>query len=567
MKSHSIKSTTSRPSIYRSGSSYLDITISNSKIVDVDEDGEPVGIIPHGLDKDSSLHRGLKSRHVQLLALGGCIGTGLFIGSGGSLSVGGPGSLFVSYLIMSVVIYFVMNMLGEMITFLPLPGNGAQSFVTDYVEDSLGFAISWNYWYAFSILVATEITAAALLIDYWPNSVPTAVWITIFLVIMVVLNLCPVAVYGESEFYMASLKIFAIIGLIILGVVLFFGGGPNHDRLGFRYWTDGNAFKPYLVEGNTGKFLGFWYAVIRSGFAFICSPELVATAGSEAIKPRTNIPKAASRFIYRLAFFYIFGTLVIGVICDSNSQRLLGSGYDSSASPFVIGIKNAGIPVLDHIINAAILTSATSSGNSFLYSSSRVLYSNAVKGIAPPIFKKVNRYGTPYFAVIATSLFGCLAYLNSSSSSSDVFTWLSNIATISGFLSWIALAIAYIRWRKAIEFNNLWDRVTYRTILQPYGAYFVIFFVSLICITNGFAVFFDFNAADFIAAYITFPILVALYLGHKVYEYIRFKRIRFARPIEEIDVLTNLDLIEDEDASVPERVPRNTVEKVWFWIA
>ncbi|EGV62371.1 hypothetical protein CANTEDRAFT_99379 [Yamadazyma tenuis ATCC 10573] len=516
---------------------------------------------------DTTLHRGLKSRHVQLLALGGCIGTGLFIGSGGALSVAGPASLFLSYCIMLVVIFFVMNMLGEMITFLPLPGNGAQSFVKDYVDDSLGFAISWNYRYAFSILVPTEITAAALLIDYWPNSVHTAVWITIFLVVMVGLNLTSVKVFGEAEFYFASIKIFAVVGLIVLGVVLFFGGGPSHDRLGFRYWKHGLAFKPYLVEGPTGRFLGFWYAVIRSGFAFICSPELVATAGSEAIKPRANIPKAASRFIYRLGFFYVLGTLVIGIICDSRSHQLLNGSSDASASPFVIGIKNAGIPVLDSIINAAILTSAASSGNSFLYSSSRVLYSNAVKGIAPSIFMRVNRFGVPYFAVVTTSLFGCLAYLNASSTSANVFTWLSNIATISGFLSWTALSVAYIRWRKAISHNDLWHRVTYKTILQPYGAYFVIFFVGLICLTNGFAVFFNFNGPDFVAAYVTFPILAALYVSHKVYEYFKLGRVRFVRPIEEIDVTTNLDLIEQEDAGIPARVPRNLVEKAWFWLA
>lgn len=531
-----------------------------------DNDSEKALII-EGLDSDKTLHRGLKSRHVQLLALGGCIGTGLFIGAGGPLSTAGPASLFISYCFMSVIIFFVMNMLGEMITFLPLPGNGAQSFVKEYVDDSLGFAISWNYWYAFAILVATEITAAALLIEYWTTSINPAVWITIFLVVMVCINMAPVSVFGESEFYFASLKIFAILGLIIMGVVLFFGGGPNHDRLGFRYWEHGLAFKPYMTGGATGDFLGVWYAIIRSGFSFICSPELVANCGSESKNPRKNIPKAASRFIYRLAFFYVFGTLIMGVICDSRSKDLLNGGYSTSASPFVIAIKSANIPVLDSIVNAAILTSAASSGNSFLYTASRVLYSNALKGFAPPIFKKVNKYGVPYFSVAATSLFGCLAYLNSSSSSADVFTWLSNIATISGFLSWIAVAIAYVRWRKAITYNNLWDRVTYKTIFQPYGAYIVIFFISLICLTNGFAVFFDFNGPDFVAAYITFPILIALYVGHKIYEYIVLKRIRFTRPIEEIDVVTNLDLIEDEEAREPPRIPRNVLERIWFWIA
>lgn len=467
---------------------------------------------------------------------------------------------------MSFIIWAVMNMMAEMVTFLPLPGYGPQYFCGEYVSSSIGFAISWIYYYSFSILVATEVTAGAILINYWPNTVPTAVWITILLGVSVFLNITSVKFFGESEFYFAFIKVIAIVGLIILGIVLFFGGGPNHDRLGFRYWKDGMAFKSYLVDGKTGQFLGFWYAVIRSGYAFICSPELITIAAGEAEHPRKNIPKAANRFIYRLAFFYIFGTLVIGVICNSNSQRLLNGSDDASASPFVIGIQNASIPILNHIINGAILTSAASSGNAFLYTASRVLYSNAKQGIAPAIFKKTNRFGVPYFAVSATGLFGCLAYLNSSSSSADVFNWLSNLSTISGFLAWITVGFAYLRWRKAIVFHGLSERVTYRTPFQPYTTYAVIFFVSLICITNGFSVFFHFNGPDFVAAYITFPILVALYVGHMIYEKVKFGRFQWLRPIEDIDLLTGLDLIEQEESEYVPQVPRNIFERIWFWI-
>lgn len=471
---------------------------------------------------------------------------------------------------MSSVLFFVMNMLGEMTTFLPLPGNGAQSFVNDYFDPSLGFAIGYNYWYAFSMLIASEVTAAAMVIQYWNTTINIAVWITIFLGVIVGLNMSSVKYFGEAEFYFASLKLIAITGLIILGVVLFFGGGPTHDRLGFRYWTNGGAFKQFLRPGDTGRFLGVWYAIIKSGFAFICSPELVSIAGGECQKPRRNIPKACNRFIYRLCFFYIFGTLVIGVIVNSSSNRLLkpgGDSNDTSASPFVIGIQNAGIPVLNHIINAVILTSAASAGNSFCYSASRSLYSMAVKGLAPRCFANVNRLGVPYYCVGVSSLVGCLAYLNCSSSSASVFTWFSNIATISGFISWIAVAMAYLRWRKAVKFHNLEDRITYRTILQPFGAYYVIGLIGLVTLTNGFSVFFDFNAADFIASYITFPIVIVLYFGHKLYNYFVHGVTRWITPLAEVDLMTGLDLIEEEDASTPDRAPKNFMERVWFWIA
>lgn len=230
----------------------------------------------------------------------------------------------------------------------------------------------------------------------------------------------------------ASIKLITILGLIILGVVLFFGGGPNHDQLGFRYWKyqDGyGAFRDYLVPGNTGKFLAYWIAFVRAGFAFVTSPELIALAAGETVAPRRNIPKAARRFVVRLGIFYGLGSLVIGIIVPSNDPNLLGV-HNASASPFVIGIQNAGIEGLNHCINAAILTSAWSAGNAFCYSGSRVLYSLALSNQAPAIFKSTTRFGVPWAAVLATWLIGCLAFLNVSTSGAKVFTWFSNIRSV-----------------------------------------------------------------------------------------------------------------------------------------
>ncbi|CUM68051.1 uncharacterized protein PRCAT00005766001 [Priceomyces carsonii] len=503
-----------------------------------------------------------------MIALGGCIGTGFFIGSGVTLLEAGPGSLLIGYLAMSIVMFFVMNILGEMTTFLPIAGNGAQTFVGSYFEESLGFAIGYNYWYAFAILVATEITAAAIIIEYWITSINIAVWISIFLALLLLLNMCSVKVYGESEFWFSSIKIFTLVGLFILGVVLFFGGGPNHDRLGFRFWRQNMAFKEHLEKGSTGRFLGVWTSIIKAGFSFVCSPESVSVAGSESLKPRRNIPKACNRFKYRLAFFYVFGSLIIGVICSSESHKLLGASKDASASPFVIGIQNAGIPVLNHIINAAILTSALSSGNSFLYAASRTLYSLSRKKMAPKVFSTINRYGVPYWSVLVSWFVGCLAYLNCSSNSASVFAWFTNISTISGFISWIAVSLAYLRWRKAIRYQNLEDRVTYKTWLQPYGTYFVLIFVTIITITNGYASFIGgFDVADFIAAYVAFPIIIFLYVGHKLYRYSKGKTLRFVNPIDEIDLTRDLEEIEEEDKNTKEAEAKNFAEKVWKWVA
>lgn len=336
---------------------------------------------------------------------------------------------------------------------------------------------------------------------------PTGVWIAIILVVILLLNIIAVSFFGEAEFWFASIKLLTILGLIILGVVLFFGGGPSHDRLGFRYWTyqDGyGAFKEYMAPGNTGKFLAYWTAFVRAGFAFITSPELIALAAGETVAPRRNIPKAARRFVVRLAIFYGLGSLVIGIIVPSNDPNLLGAS-NASASPFVIGIQNAGIEGLNHVINAAILTSAWSAGNAFCYSGSRILYSLALSNQAPAIFKSTTRFGVPWAAVLATWLIGCLAFLNVSNSGATVFTWFSNISTISGFIAWIVAMVTYIRFRQAMIFNRMLDALPFRTPLQPYASYFMVSLISILTLTNGFQVFFpsEWNVSDFLAAYIT----------------------------------------------------------------
>lgn len=561
-----LKPLSSRPSVYRSNLAYIDFEITNSKIVNVDEKGHIVSennsIISF---HEETLQKGLKNRHIQLIALGGAIGTGLFVGSGIALATCGPAALFLSYVILSVVVWFVMNMLAEMATFLPVPGAGAQQFISDYIDPSFGFALGYNYWYGFSFLIAAEVTAAALIVEYWTTKVPIAVWITIFLLLSLLINLCPVAAYGEAEFYFAGIKLIAITGLIILGVVLFFGGGPNHDRLGFRYWKHGEAFHEHLVAGSTGRFLSVWTALIKAGYSFIMSPELIVACSGEVTNPRKALPRCANQFVYRLAFFYILGALVIGVIADSTSLELARGSSDVSASPFVLGIQNAGIPVLNHIINAVVLTSAASAGNSFFYASTRTMFSLSRKNLAPKIFSVVNRFGVPYYSVALSFCIGCLAYLNVSSGAEQVFTWFSNLTTISGFVSWVFVSIAYLRWRKGIQVQNLQDRVTYKTAFQPYGAYFVIIFISVITITNGYAVFFDFNAADFVAAYITLPIVFFLYVGHRAYSMFWLKRRNWFTPLEDFDY-SKLDLVEYEHSQIIEPVPKNRWEKFWMAI-
>uniref|UniRef100_L2G1I8 Proline-specific permease n=1 Tax=Colletotrichum fructicola (strain Nara gc5) TaxID=1213859 RepID=L2G1I8_COLFN len=493
---------------------------------------------PNLLEDNDQLQRGLKSRHIQFLALGGAIGTGLFVGSGSILSAVGPAPLFMGYLSMMLLVWNIMNNLGEMATFLPLKGISIPYFVERFAS------------------------SGAILLDYWQTPVHPAVWITIILVVTLALNIFAVEIFGEAEFWFASIKLITILGLILVSLVIILGGAPDEGRIGFLYWYDPGAITPYLVDGNTGKFLAYWTAFVRAGFAFITSPELIALAAGETVAPRRNIPKAARRFVWRLAIFYGLGSLMIGAITPSNDERLLSPTSNAAASPWVIGIQRAGIGGLNP--DAAILTSAWSAGNAFLYSGSRILYSLALNKQAPRFFTRTTKRGVPYTAVLGTWSIGLLSFLTVSSGTSTVFTWFMNISTISGFIAWIVVMITYLRFRKAMIFHNMMHRLPFKTPLQPYFTWFILFILCILTLTNGFQVFFPghWSVSDFLAAYITLPIFLVLYVGHKIWF-----RTPFAKRPEDVDVITGVKEMEDMAELDEEPIPKNMLQKFWFWLA
>ncbi|NJR31327.1 amino acid permease [bacterium] len=501
-------------------------------------------------DRFAQTQRGLKSRHAQMIALGGTIGTGLFVGSGQTLALGGPACILACYIVITISVYCVVTAITEVATYLPVHGGTMSFYGYRYVSRSMGFAMGYLYWYALGILVPYEITAAGLVIQYWdPNAtINIAVWVTVMIIVIVGLNFMPVRVYGETEFWFAGTKVILLIGLLFLGFILFWGGGPDQEGiLGFRYWKDPGAANPHILEGSKGLFISFWETMVLSVFPFTFAPELLVVTGGEMESPRRNLPKASKRFFYRLIFFYVFGVLVIGVITRSDDPALTSGGKGAGSSPFVIGIKNAGIPVLDHIVNAVIVLSAWSSGNSFLYISSRSLYSLAVSGSAPRIFKTCSKKGVPYWAVFASSLFTGLAYLNVASSGSKVFNWFVNLVNTAGFISWICCAVTFLRFRKAVKAQN--RTVPYSSFIQPYGAYWALGWFSFLLLINGFTVFFpsEWDVSSFFTAYISVLIFLALYVGHRIV----FRHDRWFWLPEEVDLVTGMQEIEDAERPPP----------------
>lgn len=359
----------------------------------------------------------------------------------------------------------------------------------------------------------------------------------IMLVVIVALNFLPVKYYGESEFWFAGLKVILLVGLLLLSFILFWGGGPSRVRLGFHFWKSPYvAGRTYIVGGDAGRFVALLECVVLSAFAFIFAPELVIIGSGEMESPRRNIPRASRRFFYRLIFFYVLGTLAITIICPSTDKALTNGGAGAGSSPFVIGIKNAGIPVLEHIVNAVILTSAWSAGNSWLFMSSRSLYSLAVAGHAPAIFKTCNRWGLPYYCVGISSLFAVLAYLSVGSSSSTVFNWFVNLTNTSGFISWACCSLIYFRFRKACNVQGV-DR-PYKSNLQPWGAYIALVGSIILILINGFTVFFpsEWSVSSFFTAYIGIPAFVVLFVGHKIFHL----RDPWMWPADAVDLQTGL---------------------------
>jgi yeast amino acid transporter len=470
--------------------------------------------------QELSLERQLSTRQAQMIAMGGTIGTGLFVSSGQTLALGGPAFLVGSYTLMSILIYFVVKGVIETATHLPLAGGTMNYYGTRYVSRSLGFSMGWLYFYSFGIFVPFELTAASLVINYWNPDVNQAVWITIMLVLVVLLNILPVRVYGEAEFWCSTLKIILILGLLILSFILFWGGGPSHDRLGFRYWDHPGAIKPYLVPGSAGQFVAALATLISCVLPFTFSPEMLVVCAGEMKKPRKNLPRMANSFFWRLVLFYVGGTIAISVICPSDASQLTsGDGDDAGSSPWVVGIQNAGIRGLDSVVNAGIIIAAFSSGNSFLYLASRSLYSLALTGDAPAIFRKCNRHGTPIYAVLVSCVFTLLAYMNINNSSAVVFDWLLNLINTGGFISWICCAIVVIRFREARRVQGVPHPISQSSHLKvlSIGTWVTLVLFSVLCLLNGFTVFFpsEWSASSFLTAYIGIPLFLVVYFAHR----------------------------------------------------
>ncbi|EKN69956.1 lysine-specific permease [Neobacillus bataviensis LMG 21833] len=473
---------------------------------------------------DSSKHhlkRDLKFRHLIMIALGGTIGTGLFLTTGATIHTAGPGGALLAYLIIGVMIYFIMTSLGEMASFMPISGM-VGTYGTRFVDPAFGFALGWIYWYGASITLPAELSAATLIMKFWfPNS-PSLLWSGIFLVLIFAINYLSVKGYGEGEYWFSFIKVATVIIFIILGFLMIFGimGG---EAVGFKNFTVGDA--PFH-----GGFLTIFGVFLVAAYSFQ-GTEMVGIASGESENPQKNVPRAIKTIFWRILLFYVLAILVIGLLIPYTDDKLLSDNI--MVSPFTLVFQRAGLAFAASVMNAVILTSVLSAGNSFLYGATRMLYSMALSKQAPRFLAKINKRGVPIYALLATTIFGSLAFLSELVGDGVIFYWLLNASAVIGFIIWIGISISHYRFRKAYIAQGLsLNDLPYRAKWFPFGPILSFIVCFVVMLGQGYQEFIGetIDWKSVIAIYLSFPLFIFIWLGYK------FKKKTKIIPLQECDL-------------------------------
>ncbi|KAF3119254.1 hypothetical protein TWF703_003561 [Orbilia oligospora] len=475
-------------------------------------------------EQEEVLHRKLKGRHMQMIAIGGSIGTGLFVGSGSALQSGGPASLVI--------------------------GLSTQPGV-----------MRWNW----LVVLPLELTAAGITLQFWEGArdINISVWITVFLVIVTIINLFGVRGYGEVEYILGILKIIAVVGFIITAIIINCGGVPTDNRgyIGGRYWHTPGAFR--------NGFKGFCSVFVTAGFAF-AGTELVGLAAAEADNPRRSLPKATKQVFWRISLFYIVSLTLVGLIVPSDDSRLLNaSGGNTAASPFVIAFQLANIAVLPSIFNVVITLAVISVANSCTYGSTRTLHALAERHMLPSWFGYVDSHGRPMFSLIVALLFGCLAFINEAAAGEEIFNWLLALSGLSQFFTWASINLAHIRFRHAwkLQGNSL-DEIPFRAAGGIIGSYMGFGLNCLVLIAQFYIAISPLgspmSAKNFFQNYLAAFIILLFYLGYKFWKrdwswYIKLEDIDLVTGRRELNLGETLRKEREEMAGWP------AWKKAWHW--
>ncbi|KAF2665585.1 hypothetical protein BT63DRAFT_417136 [Microthyrium microscopicum] len=452
------------------------------------------------------LARKLSARQVQMIAIGGTIGTGLFLGTGKSLATGGPASILIAYIIVGVIVFLTMLSLGEMAAFVPIAGSFC-TFAGRFVDDALGFALTWNYWFNDAVSTASDLIALQLVLTYWNTNFPGWALSLIFWFVLVGVNIITVRAYGELEYWLSLLKVITIIIFIILGIAVNAGGNKAHHYIGGENWHLPGA--PFV--GGIG---GFASVFVTASFAYGGTESIAITAG-ETKNPTKNLPRVVKNVFWRILLFYVLSVLLIGLNVPYNTPNL--STKSSATSPFTIVFQMAGSTAAGSFINAVIMTSVLSAGNHALFAGTRLLYTLAVDRHAPSFFGNLNRNQVPWIAVLTTGAVSGLCFGASFIGAGQLWSWLQNIVGVSNQISWICIGVASIRFRAGLERQGKTHLLPFKNWTYPYGPWFSVILNIVLVLVQGWSSFSPkFSAVDFVSYYIEIPVMLVMYVGWKL---------------------------------------------------
>lgn len=414
--------------------------------------GDPTGE-PGSAKPSDGLKAGLKNRHLSMIAIGGVIGAGLFVGSGGGIAKAGP-AILLSYLLVGAMVVFVMRMLGEMAAASPNSGS-----FSAYADRALGrwagFSIGWLYWFFWVVVLAVEATAGAKILEGWVPAVPQWGWALIVMAVLTVTNLGSVASYGEFEFWFAGIKVVAIGAFVIVGMLAVFGVLPGSDNpgAGFAHLTDAGGFMP----NGWGSVLT---GVLMVVFSFMGS-EIVTLAAGESEDPRRAVTKATNSVIWRIGVFYLGSIFIVLTLLPWNDKSIVDKGS------YVAALDSIGIAHAGQIMNVIVLTAVLSCLNSGLYTASRMAFSLGERGDAPKAFAKVSKRGVPVTAILGSVVFGFAAVYFNYTSPDTVFSFLLNSSGAIALFVWLVICLTQLRMR-GILMREAPEKVTVKMWLFPY---------------------------------------------------------------------------------------------------
>ncbi|QEU58531.1 hypothetical protein KDRO_A05500 [Kluyveromyces lactis] len=517
------------------------------------------------LTANAPLKRTLKSRHLQMIAIGGAIGTGLFVGSGKALATAGPAGILIGWALTGTMIYCMVMAMGELAVTFPIAG-GFTTYASRFVDESFGFAFNTIYMLQWLVVLPLEIVAASITVNYWgtPDKYRDG-FVALFYVVIVAINFFGVKGYGEAEFIFSFIKVITVIGYIILGVILVCGGGPQGGYIGGKLWHNPGAF--------ANGFKGVCSVFVTAAFSFAGS-ELVGLAAAETANPRKSLPSAAKQVFWRITLFYILALLMVGLLVPYTSDRLIGqSSVDAAASPFVISIQNAGIKGLPSVINVVILIAVLSVGNSAVFACSRSMAALANQGSLPKIFGYIDRTGRPLVGIIVTCVFGLLSFIAASPKEGEVFDWLLALSGLSSLFTWGGIMLCHIRVRRALAAQNRTTaELSFTAPTGVWGSVYGFVLIILILMAQFWIALFPIgdkpSASAFFEAYLSFPILIAFYIGHKIWKrnwklFIRAKNIDIDTGRRETDIEALKQEIAEEKAFIASKPFYYRMYKFW----